>query len=249
MKKLIVIGIVMVMVMSASAAMAVTIDNDWLVYVKASTDAAAKVGAGNATFGLKTAAGDSFANYTTAANVGGTPEINYKDATHPYTTNYGAIPGRTYVAKFGGAPLGVEVGKKGVIDWAFKIAGAANATVYLTSWNTAGTTTAINALTDQVIKLYLGDADGNKVGDAIWEYKAGTNGATWTGAGGIVGTANSTSAANAYFQQSFTLGAADNAGAAYKYFVLEATVPEPGSMVALFSGLIGLVGFGIRRRK
>ncbi len=27
------------------------------------------------------------------------------------------------------------------------------------------------------------------------------------------------------------------------------TVPEPGSMVAMFSGLVGLVGFGIRRRK
>ncbi len=26
-------------------------------------------------------------------------------------------------------------------------------------------------------------------------------------------------------------------------------VPEPGSMVALFSGLVGLIGFGIRRRK
>lgn len=31
--------------------------------------------------------------------------------------------------------------------------------------------------------------------------------------------------------------------------VATAPVPEPGSMVALFSGLIGLVGFGIRRRK
>lgn len=27
------------------------------------------------------------------------------------------------------------------------------------------------------------------------------------------------------------------------------SVPEPGSMVALFSGLVGLVGYGIRRRK
>ena len=26
-------------------------------------------------------------------------------------------------------------------------------------------------------------------------------------------------------------------------------VPEPGSMVVMFSGLVGLVGFGIRRRK
>lgn len=31
--------------------------------------------------------------------------------------------------------------------------------------------------------------------------------------------------------------------------VASAIVPEPGSMVALFSGLVGLVGFGIRRRK
>lgn len=33
------------------------------------------------------------------------------------------------------------------------------------------------------------------------------------------------------------------------YTVAIMTVPEPGSMVALFSGLVGLVGFGIRRRK
>lgn len=29
----------------------------------------------------------------------------------------------------------------------------------------------------------------------------------------------------------------------------ESVVPEPGSMLAMFSGLVGLVGFGIRRRK
>lgn len=31
--------------------------------------------------------------------------------------------------------------------------------------------------------------------------------------------------------------------------VASADVPEPGSMLAMFSGLVGLVGFGIRRRK
>jgi len=38
-------------------------------------------------------------------------------------------------------------------------------------------------------------------------------------------------------------------GNAISLQVVASTVPEPGSMVALFSGLIGLVGFGIRRRK
>jgi hypothetical protein len=28
-----------------------------------------------------------------------------------------------------------------------------------------------------------------------------------------------------------------------------ASVPEPGSMLAMFSGLVGLVGFGTRRRR
>jgi hypothetical protein len=31
--------------------------------------------------------------------------------------------------------------------------------------------------------------------------------------------------------------------------VFEFSVPEPGSMIAVLSGLIGLVGFGIRRRR
>jgi hypothetical protein len=31
--------------------------------------------------------------------------------------------------------------------------------------------------------------------------------------------------------------------------VVAKVVPEPGSMVAMFSGLVGLVGFGIRRKK
>jgi len=32
-------------------------------------------------------------------------------------------------------------------------------------------------------------------------------------------------------------------------WIVQASVPEPGSMVAMFSGLVGLVGFSVRRRK
>lgn len=35
----------------------------------------------------------------------------------------------------------------------------------------------------------------------------------------------------------------------YMFRVYATPVPEPGSMLAMFTGLIGLVGFGIRRRK
>ncbi len=38
-------------------------------------------------------------------------------------------------------------------------------------------------------------------------------------------------------------------GIRLKLTTATAVVPEPGSMVALFSGLVGLVGYGIRRRK
>ena len=35
----------------------------------------------------------------------------------------------------------------------------------------------------------------------------------------------------------------------YGFALRPASVPEPGSLLALFSGLVGIVGFGIRRRK
>jgi len=243
MKKLIVMGIVMVMALSATAAFAAA-DNDWLINVKASTDATAKVGASNAIFGLKTATGDTFATLTTAANLAGSPEINYGDATHPYTSNYGAVPAtakRYSTVKFGGAVLGNTTN---TVDWTFRVCGAANASLYLTAWNATGATNQIDAGFTQTIQLYESNAAGEKIGPAIWSFVAGKT-SSWTSSGGIVGTAGDT-----YFQTQVTLpGEIDPAGGAYKYYVLEATVPEPGSMVALFSGLIGLVGFGIRRRK
>lgn len=242
MKKLLVIGIVMVMALSATAAFA-AIDNDWLVNFKASTDVLAKSGASNCIVGLKTATGDSFATLGTPANLSGSPEVNYADAAHAYTTNYGTTPGRTYVAKFGGAPLGTT-GKE-TIDWTFRLVGAANATVYFTAWNATGTTNAIDAGTTQTIKLYESNAAGQKIGAAVFDFTPGKV-ASWTSGGGIVGVANTD-----YFSKSYTLGSVDAAGGAYQYFVLEASTstPEPGSMLAMLSGLVGLVGFGIRRRK
>jgi len=240
MKKLIVIGLVAMVVLSASGAFA-AIDNDWKVYLRASTDNLAKSGASTANYGLKTGTPDTFANLTTSPNLAGSPEINYTDGAHPYTTSYGATPGRTYVATFGGAPLGLSP-KTPVIDWKIKACGAGNATIYVTAWEQTGTTNSIEAGL-QKIQLFESNAQGEKLGAAVWTFLPAVN-TTYSGTTGIAGTKGTD-----FWQKSYTLGAADASGGAFQYFLLEATVPEPGSMVALFSGLVGLIGFGIRRRK
>jgi len=60
-----------------------------------------------------------------------------------------------------------------------------------------------------------------------------------------------TSASNALFNYTFenTTGMVGAANAVAFTLGEAEIVPEPGSMVAMFSGLVGLVGFGIRRRK
>ncbi len=244
MKKLFVLGIIAVMVMgmAVSAMAADFVDNAWNVFIRPSTDAAAKTGAGTAVFGLKTATGDSFSNLTAIANLGASPEINYTNDGHPYTSDYNVVAGRTFVAKLGGSPLGTEKEKKQTIDWMFRAAGVAGATVYVTAWNQTGANNLIDAGIQQ-ISLYESNADGDKIGNAVWSFMPGVT-TTWAASTGIAGEAGTN-----FWQKSYTLGAADDAGGAYQYFVLEATVPEPGSMVALMSGLVGLVGFGIRRKK
>jgi|GEM_PF-1508588 len=238
MKKLIVIGIVVAMVMGMAVS-AMAIDNDWLVSFRVSTESAGKTGASSAVFGVKSAAGDTISKFTGIANLASSPEINYYDATHPYPTDYGVIGNRYYVAKFGGAPI---TGSN-TIDWVFRAAGAAGSTIYVNGWNYTGAASTLDADPGFSLKLYEATADGVKVGAAVWEFRPGVVSA-WS-SNGLSGTANVD-----FFQKQYTLGSADSAGGAYKYFVLEAApIPEPGSMVALFSGLVGLVGFGIRRRK
>lgn len=60
----------------------------------------------------------------------------------------------------------------------------------------------------------------------------------------------SSTSTNPMFSYTFNYGGGNLTTAGEAFYVVASTiVPEPGSMVALFSGLVGLVGFGIRRRK
>jgi len=93
----------------------------------------------------------------------------------------------------------------------------------------------------------LGLPDGWKVKLSVITDATGANSGytyTWDG------TTNQTSTSPAFTlnwtaAQTRNLKGVENA----VIMKLETIVPEPGSMVALFSGLVGLVGFGIRRRK
>jgi hypothetical protein len=228
MKKLIVIGIVAAMVMGLSVAALATADN-WLVYMHVGLNTTANDGADHSKFGIKTTANDLY-SANGAGYSASVPEIWFTDGgTHMYPVDTGT-DSRWYQATFtkavGHDPSVAEV------DWVMEIKGAASATVYLTAWN--GTPVSQDWDGTKFSSLAIYSAPGGvKTGDPLYSFDKTQNGVN-TGTG-MTGN---------YFQQSWTL---DSTGT--KGLILAAWVPEPGSMVAVLSGLIGLVGFGIRRRK
>lgn len=233
MKRLIVIGFVVTILISATAAIAsVPADNDWLLNFRATTDVAAKTGAATSTFGLKSTAGDYFA-YRQDAFAG--PEVNYSYAGDPLHSSR-----RYYIAKFGGAPLGST---SNVMSWVIRLDGYAYSSAYVTGWNASGATSSIEGFPGQTIKLYECNVAGDKLAPAIWTFTPGVV-ATWSAGARMGGTSNVD-----YFQKMYTFGAADAEGLSHQYLLLEATVPEPSSILAVISGLAGVLGLRIRRRK
>jgi len=112
------------------------------------------------------------------------------------------------------------------------INGGAAGTCTLKAWMTS--TGKIDSA-DYHVKLYAGtwtaqDCLSGAAGTALWQAPIGTSGTS----------------SSPQFTQS---GIAMDAQAVRFYTVTICTIPEPSSMVALFNGLVGLVGFGIRRRK
>lgn len=111
-----------------------------------------------------------------------------------------------------------------VWDLSMYIVGGAAGTVTLTGWMATGVNMLDHSVSgpDVVLNLYEGT-------NSLWTVPYSTSGSQLA----------------PMFTQTFTL----DAGQTLALRLVATSVPEPGSMVALFSGLIGLVGFGIRRRK
>jgi len=225
MKKLFVLGIIAVMVMGMAVSAMATGDT-WYVNIRASKDAATLVGNSSAKFGFKASGSDTYAYLQSAYDAAGSPEIEYYDAAHSLPTAP-ATDSRWYVAQV------VKPASFNVYDWQFQVSGAASGSVYLTLWNPVASNADLDAIGASVytVKLYSGTVSDR--GECLFTFDNTKNGA-WSSTSGISGN---------YFQQLIDLDANGKAN----YF-LEA-VPEPGSMVALLSGLVGLVGFGVRRKK
>ena len=253
MKKLIVIGIVSTMVMGlAVAAMAAplptwTFDPDWFVQLRPSSSTNGKNDTmGSCKYGTVTGATDSPAGGTdvsTATPVGsGTVDLGAYDLATDVSNRAWINDMRAPLA-WGFAPDGVTPVVKEKV-WHLKLyadAGFAGANIILTGWNTTAAASKINAygtvLGGPHVALYSVETFGG-ARTLLFEFNPLESGAYSTSGVGYSGT---------FHQVSLPFGAK---GLAANPYLLElVAVPEPGSMLAMLSGLIGLIGFGARRRK
>lgn len=221
MKKLIVLGIIATMVMGMAVAASAAIDNAWVVQMRAETVPEVGIGqsGGNITLGTKVGAHDE---YTIASG----EDSVIKAPTGVKGTIYSDI--MDLCAKDYRAPL--QAGETKTWTLLVGINDVTSGPVKVSAW-VAANTNVIDPSTD-------GDPDL-----LVQLFKDGV--LLWTAPQNINGSQAEPQFAQEFqFENNtpFTLQLVASA-------IPEAPIPEPGSMVALFSGLVGLVGFGIRRRK
>ena len=220
MKKLIVIVCMVTMVMGlALVASAAALDAVWNVNIKI----------GNSTL----AKGYTFNAGTTATSVdafvGGEdgelpPPSSGKDAVSIFGTD---TAGKSLIADKRGAITAGEL-----IVWHITIAkqeSYADPNIYLRAWNATGTSNDIDDDAAFPVKLY-NVTGGTKT--LLWEFLPTVNGSSTSTAAGS--------------KLDIVLGSSANT---YNLQLEAGVVPEPGSIVAMLSGLVGLVGYGVRRRK
>jgi len=223
MKKLIVIGIVAVLVLGFAIAASATVDTQWVVQLKSNNS----TGQSQSTFtiGTKTnstdawASGEGDADYS--ATTSGYGEVGTVIGTHlRVTTDY-----------FGTLTTAQDQNAPKVIDLYGRLNGGISGTLTLKCWVPTGANELDDASQTTVVELWLASDYGVSGKTPLWTVQKATSG---------------TSTAPL-----FTSSAYDYDGTHDLAFKLVAytPTPEPGSILVLASGLVGLIGLGMRRRK
>jgi len=238
MKKLIVLGIVLTMVLAfAAGAMAQTlIQSNWALDLKAVSQGSTPC---NLVFACGTVSGASDAwNPVTDSNDGNQNPPS-SGATGVITDDQGSTG--NLVGADTRAPL-TQAGQTKTWNMEVYAVNASEAqigaTMVVTGWIPSGetlysgTNTPITGLNIQVI--YNG----------VTEYSEPTFTSSNPSSTSSTGRGKSTVPVF-----SFTVPCTAGAAGTFQVVASVPQVPEPGSLVALFSGFVGLVGYGVRRRK
>jgi hypothetical protein len=237
----------------AVASAAYASDSAWLISVKA---VSAAFGGGAAlTVGVGTTT-DTAQSWPTS--VGST-------ANASNTAAYGDLAGQYRARKDVTRDLGAEAEGANGYGWDLLIGARADyapATINICIWNNRTASLGAGGELNHALAyaFYKGDtllawfSDAGLVHDLAVS-NGGMNAALWADANLLIKNSSSwspTSAATGFYvTDTVTRSATGSFGdlGAYRFEAFAPTVPEPGSFMALGSGLIGLAGFAIRRRK
>ena len=239
MKKLIVLGILATMLMAMGVVAQAAVPA-WVISIAATSDQAATVGQSYSSIGLSTKTTDQVADFSTGAYDPTKSEVDYTGNTTVGAATYVPSVERVQSFKASTSDAGAPSASTATTWFLQAVNNNADTPMYVTAWNLSTAQYNIPASLGYAVTMYeLTGANGTPILSSAYSF---TNGTTKAANGTFVANIG---VGGAFSQWTIPAGVNNVA-----YFeIVASNVPEPGSLVALFSGFVGLVGFGIRRRK